>query len=177
MRIQADTLRQTAKPELVRAALELLQRSFREFPDAMGCAFAFESAGRCCEQLGDFEQAIGFYNRALARERAFPGIGTNACFRLGRLVVEHQRADLYEDVLAALERFGQPAFPWHAYTGNAIRAVIAAERGNVAVARQLAQVALEAANVRDAGWGRDGIGVVMDRNTRLHQMLGQLGGA
>lgn len=177
IRIQADTLRQTGKSELVRAALELLQRSFREFPESMDCALAYECAGRCCEQLDDPQHAAEFYKRALARERVFPGIGTNACFRLGKLAVEHRRADLYDEVLAALEAFGRPAFPWHAYMSNAVRAVIASEQGNIALSRQLAQVALEAADVRDAGWGRDGIGVVKERDTRLHQMLGELAGA
>jgi tetratricopeptide (TPR) repeat protein len=178
MRIQADTLRQTAKPELVQVALKMLERSFREFPDAMDCAAAFECAGRCCEQIGDFEQAIDFYRRALARERVFPGLITSACFRFGKLVVEHRREDLYEDVLAAIERFGQLAFPWHVYMANAIRAIIAAERGNLASARQLTRTAMEAAHVRDAGWGLDGIGVVTkERDTRLHEMLDQLGDA
>jgi tetratricopeptide (TPR) repeat protein len=177
MRIQADTLRQTAKPELLRAALELLQRSFREFPGAMDCALAFECAGQCCEQLGDHERAIDFYQRALARERDFPGIGTNACFRLGKLVAEHRRSDLYDDALAALERFGRPAFPWHAYMTNAIRGIITAARGDRSLARKFAQVAMEAAQVRDAGWGRDGTGVVNDQDTRLHEMIRQLASA
>ncbi len=91
MRIQARTLYETGEPQLVRAALELLERACAEYPGAMDSALALETAGQCCEALERIDDAIEFYRRALQREREFPGIGTNAGYRLAKVVVEHDR--------------------------------------------------------------------------------------
>lgn len=145
IRIQADTLRKTGSPDLTRAALELLESSFRDYPNAMDSALAYECAGRCCETLDDLDAAIEYYLSALRREQAFPGIGSNACFRLALLAVAQGRTSLYDAVLAGIERRGRPVFAFEALYLNAVKAVVAVQRADLDGAREFARSALRSA--------------------------------
>src|SRR4029453_11686154 len=107
----------------------------------MDRAWALETAGQCCEALGRSEEAIAFYRQALERERAFPGMRSNAGFRLAKVVVENRRSELYPEAIAAAESQGAPVFPWHAYMLYGARAAIAEHRGDRAEARALAAMA------------------------------------
>lgn len=173
MRIQAETLRDTGEEPLIRAALDLLEHSFQDYPGAMGCARAYESAASCCELLGRTEDAINYFRKAIQREKEFPGIGTNACFGFAKIVVEQDRNDLFDEVVAAIDRFGHPVFPWHSYFGYGTKAVVAHARKNNDSARELARTALKAADVKDSGlgWGRGSLGIVNDTNTAFHRRL------
>ena len=178
VRIQAETLFETGGESLIVSALELLEQSFVDYPDASGRARAFEAAGRCFETLNRIDNAISYYQKALAREKEYPGIGTNACFLLGKLVVEHKRSGLYDSVLSGLDDFGLSVFPWHAYMTNGIRAVIAQFNGDDALARSHASAAFVAAEVRDSGLGRgrEKLGIVKNMNTRMHSQLLEIAG-
>jgi tetratricopeptide (TPR) repeat protein len=179
MRIQAETLRETGDKSLIGAGLELLEQSFRDYPNAMDCAQAYECAARCCESLGRIEEAITYFRKAIQREREFPGIGTNACFRFGKLVVKQGQSDLFDEVVAAIDRFGHPVFPWHAYFGYGTKAVVAYARQEKESARELAQAALKAAGVKDSGLGsgRGNIGIVGETDTVFHgRLLAAAGG-
>jgi len=173
IRIQAWTLFETGDGSLINDALELLEQSFVDYPASFDCALSFETAGRCCEALNRIGEAISYYQKALARQKEFPGVVTNACFSLGKLAVEQERSDLYDTVLSALDDFGHLMLPWQAYMAYGIRAVIALSNGDDALARSYADRAFDAAAVRDSGlgWGRAKVGIVKDTNTRMHSRL------
>jgi hypothetical protein len=173
MRIQAETLRATGDEALIRGASELLEQSFRDYPNAMDCALAYECAARCCESLGQLDEGISYFRTALQREEEFRGIGTNACFRFGKLVVEQGRSDLYDEAISAIDGFGHPVFPWHAYFAYGTKAVVAHARHEKESAHKFAHAALKASAVTDSGlgWGRGKIGVVTDSDTVFHQRL------
>jgi tetratricopeptide (TPR) repeat protein len=176
MRIQAATLLETGKPQLVQAAFGLVQRACSEYPEAMDRAWGLEIAGQCCDFLGRVDDAIEFYRQALARERAFPGMRSNAAFQLAKVVVENRRRDLYGEALTAAEAHGAPVFPSHAYYLNGIRAVVAKDGGRVVEAKAHAGAALKAAEIRDTGLshGRGRLGTVRDVDTPFHRMLVEL---
>jgi hypothetical protein len=87
--------------------------------------------------------------------------------------VEQGRSDLFSEVVAAIDRFGQPVFPWHAYFAYGTKAVVAHTLGNSKSARKLARAALEAAAVEDSGLGegRGRVGTLADTETVFHQRL------
>lgn len=176
IRIQAETLLETGRRDLVEVALGLLENAIRDYPSAVYRAASFDAAGRCCDILGRVDDAVAFYRRALLREAEFSGLGTNACFHLTKLVVEAQREDLYEEALTAAEAFGHPVFPAHSYYQNGIRAVVAARNGQPALARSHAAAALAAAEIRDTGLshGRGNLGTVRDAQTLFHEVLTRL---
>jgi tetratricopeptide (TPR) repeat protein len=173
LRIQACTLLDTGQPDLIESALQLLEQSCSDYPNAMDRALALQAAGECCEALGRTEQAIVHYLRALDREREFPGIRSNAAFLLAKIVVEHDRRDLYTKALAAAESYGAPVFPWHAYFLNGLRAAVAQEKGDLSTARAHAKLALEASAIRDTGLshGRGHLGTVRDTPTVFHSFI------
>jgi len=173
MRIQAHTLFETGKPELVQAALMLAERACSEYPNAFDRAGTLEIAGQCCEALGRTDHAIEFYRCAVQREREFRGVRGNAGFRLAKVIVENDRRDLFDEAIGTAECQGAPVFPWHAYILNGVRAIVASHAGEEAKARSLANAALKAAAVRDTGLshGRGHLGTVRDTHTVFHKML------
>jgi tetratricopeptide (TPR) repeat protein len=156
-----------------------LEQTFREYPNANDRALAYDCAGRCCALLGRSEDALTYYRRALEREREYPGLGTNAPFHLAELVAKQNRTDLFDEVLNALDTFGAPVFPWHAYYDRGFRALVAATRGNAEAARRLAREALQAAAVKDTGlgWGRGALGTVTlgEIDDGFHASLARIG--
>lgn len=176
MRIQAEALYDTDKDELIVAALELVEASLTEYPEAVDRARAFECAGRCCERLGRLDEAISYYRLALQRERELSGIRTHACFYLARLVAETGRGELFDEAAQALDEFGPAVFPWHCYMSSGSRALMAEQRGETRAAKSYALAALNAAELRDSGlrWGRGEVGIVQNTQTEFHERLQSL---
>ena len=179
LRIQAQTLLETGNPVLIGSALDLVQKACSEYPHALDSALAFETAGRCCEALGRADEAIRFYRQALQREREFPGIRTNAAFRLAKVAIENERRDLYSEAVDAAAAHGEPIFPWNAYFLYGARAVIARDRGDHAEAKSLATTALQASAVGDTGLshGRGHLGTVKSPPARFHAILRRIADA
>jgi len=153
LRIQADTLLRTGEDDLLEPAFELSQLALERSPGTLSHAPALDCAGRCLERLGQYREAIQHFLDALEYQRQVPGIRTNACFHLGRVVATTRARDFYEVTCDALEDFGAPVFPWHAYMVNGIHACIRADQGDDETARELAQAALMSAEVSDSGLG------------------------
>ena len=179
LRIQAETLLTEASPPLPQEALDLLNLALESSSETLHHAPVLDCAGRCLHALGRASEAMEHFFAALQCQRTHPGIQTNACFHLGRLVAEQRATEHYDVCLEALEEFGAPVFPWHAYMTNGIRAHIAAARGDQVLACEFARAALEAAEVSDSGldWGRDHLGLVHDTNDLFHARIGRLAAA
>ena len=179
LQIQAEALLGTEKQELLESALELAELAINQYPGTVTYARALDCAGRCCERLGRADEAIKYFLQALERESEFPGVGTNACFHLGRVVVNEAREDVFDTVRGALDDFGAPVFPWHAYMMSGVKARILAQRGALEEAALLARAALKAASVSDSGlgWGRESVGLVSDTDSQFHKELLKLAAA
>lgn len=176
LRIQADTLLRTGDDDLLGSALELSQLALEKSPGTLSHAPALDCAGRCYERLGESQTAIQYFLDALEYQRQVPGIRTNACFHLGRVVATTRAREFYDVAWEALEDFGAPIFPWHSYMINGIGACIRADQGDVETARQLAQTALASAAVRESGlgWGRSKLGLVSDTTSHFHGIIEEL---
>jgi tetratricopeptide (TPR) repeat protein len=136
-------------------AIELLDRVLIEFPERIFLADTHHLKAVTFVRLGQAENAIEEYRAALAAERNFPGVKTQAWLEFGRFVVESQIAELYDEVSAVLDEFQNSTgltFPAEAFSYNLIRAFIADARGDHDGARTFATQACEEAAKKHSGF-------------------------
>jgi tetratricopeptide (TPR) repeat protein len=166
-------------PKLASAALELLNRTLAEYPNDIQVAQAHAQRAECHIRLGEVEKAIEAFRSALARERQFPKVRTNAWLDFGWLVIERGLRELYDEALRILTEFEDTIpFPVQRYKFHAIRALVSAERGALANAREEAKQALEAAQASDSGFRyHPTIGLVRERSSDMHSRLEALAGS
>jgi tetratricopeptide (TPR) repeat protein len=180
IRVQAVTLLQTAKPVLVAAALQLLvEHYFPKFSRELDASAASCCAGQCCEVLGQLDDAIAYYKRAVDREVEMPNATSSAAYLLAKLGVELGREALVRRALSCAEVARPSPFPWHSYILSGARAFLAALDGDPVAARAYARAALESASVSSNGLGagRDPIGTVQEQRTRFHAAVAKIAGA
>jgi tetratricopeptide (TPR) repeat protein len=146
LRIQAVHLFETGNMSLTRVALGLVDRLISEFPDPFQLAPALSLRAEALVDLGQPDEALKAYSRALEARRTFPQVGDDGYVGFAELVLALRRRDLYDAALAALEEFADSVqFPIQEFRIAACRALIAAERGDSNDARRWARDALAAA--------------------------------
>ena len=153
LRIQACHLEGVGSQELLKASLTLLDKMLAEFPEKTQLASAYGQKASCLAKLGEIDQAVVYYQRALKTEREFPNVKTNAFMEFGRLVVENNLAKFFDEALEELKELDSRGikFPSDIYQAFGIRAIIAAQRGDKEKAKEFAKVALEAADQVHSG--------------------------
>lgn len=148
LRIQASILTKNYP----RSALELLERFF-ELPDEFDHAAAYVAQATALRALGEIDEAIDSYDKALAREAEFPGVLTAAYLELPFLVATSRVRARYEQSLALLAKHKERAmFPVEHFRWHAARALILADSGDAAEARTDARLALQAASRKHSGF-------------------------
>jgi len=178
LRIQASHLMETANPQLTSAALELLNRMLAEYPSDIQVAQAHAQRAECHIRLGEVDKAIEAFRCALARERQFPNVRTNAWLDFGWLVIDRRLSRLYDEALGVLTEFKDTMpFPVQRYRFHAIRALVAADRGALANAREEAKKALEAGRATHSGFRyHPTLGLVRETSSGVHSRLEALAG-
>ncbi len=174
LRIQAIYLEGVGSPELLRSAITLLDKMLGEFPDSIELASAYGQKASCLAKLGELDQALVFYRCALERERRFPHVRTQAYIEFGKLVVENELAQLFDETLAVLDerKLSEFQFPVEIYQTFGIRAIMAAQKGETEKARALANVALEAAAKTHSGLRyHPTVGLVQDRESKFDKSI------
>ena len=168
LRIQASHLEGVGSPEFLKASLTLLDKMLAEFPERTELASAYGQKGTCLAKLGEIDQAIVYYRRALETEREFQKVKTYAFIKFGKLVVENNLTKYFDEALIALEELNSRGiqFPVDVYDAFGIRSLIAAQRGEFKKAKEFAKVALEAAaKVHSRLRNHATIGLVRDKET------------
>ena len=161
LRIQAHTLYATDEINLVRAALELLQRLISDFPVPSELSIAHLQAARCYEKLGDIGNAVEQLQLSLHAQEAYPNSDTGVRIEFPWFVATHSLAEYYAAALETLNR-AHVAFPVSAFKAAASRAFIA-EALEKPDAVKYAKEALEAAALDQSQF-------------RYHRRLGLVGG-
>lgn len=155
LRIQAGVLADAGMPA---EGVALLDQLLAEHPDDYFRGQTHAERADCHRRLGDVDAAIADYRAALALEHGdCPNVHTNAWLDLPWLIVESGRVELFDEVLATLDRGSDDdtlTFPATIYVCEAVRAVIAAERGEGEQARRHAAAALAAASQGHSGLPR-----------------------
>jgi tetratricopeptide (TPR) repeat protein len=174
LRIQAYHLEGVGSPELLKASLTLLDKMLAEFPEQTQLASAYGQKASCSAKLGEIDQAVGYYQRTLETEREFPKVKTNAFIQFGRLIVENNLANFFDEALVALEELNSRGikFPSDIYQAFGIRSIIAAQRGETEKAKEFSKVALEAADKVHSGLRyHSAIGLVRDKETPFYKSV------
>ena len=182
LRIQAAHLEGTGKPELIAEALGLLERMLRDYPDRIERAPAHSQRARCLAQLGRVAEALDAYRAALAQEREFPNVITNAWLDFGWLaltkgLLESRAAEV--DAILREREGGRSScvFPAHEYMLHTLRALLAALHGSEDAARAHARQALTAARAARSRFARHPhVGLVHTPDERILQRLRALAG-
>jgi tetratricopeptide (TPR) repeat protein len=168
LRIQAYHLEGVGSPKLLKASLALLDKMFAEFPDKTQLASAYGQKASCLAKLGEIDQAIAYYQRALKTEREFPNVKTNAFMQFGRLVVENNLTKLFDEALEELKELDLRGikFPSDIFQAFGICSIIAAHKGETEKAKEFAKIALEAADKAHSGLRyHSTVGLVRDKET------------
>lgn len=163
LRIQAVHL---AEAGLHAAAIELLDRLLVEFPgDSTQLATAHLQKAKALASLAKSDEVVEEFRAAVQAERDKPNIKTRASTHYAWFVLEHQRANLYDEALQLLTEFRDtqdPTFPVILYAYFAAMAVLTAHKGDTERARDFARRAILEAERTDSGF-------------RHHRKLGLVG--
>lgn len=137
------------------SAIELLDKILTEFPERTELAQAHNQKAESLAQLGQLSSAVDEYRASLAAQRDCPGVRTMAWLDYGCLVVEHQLADLYDEISKVLDEFQDRSgmiFPAQEFRYCLIRAIIAESRNHKDVARRFAVQAIAQASKDHSGF-------------------------
>ena len=150
LRIQAACLH-ASQPE---TALELLDYLLLHHPDPDVLAGAHLDRARCLEMIDRLLEAALAYRAAIAEERRQSGSRAAAPRGFGMFCVRRRLRSQYVHAIAVLDEF-ELSHPSHfasdQYQVCAIRALVAQDQGQIAVARTMAARALAAARAREPG--------------------------
>lgn len=179
LRIQAHHLANDAKPPLYEAALELLDRLLRDFPDSSQLGEACRQRGACLAATQRTDEAFGAYQDALAAERSFPGIRGTAYLDCAELVLVIGRADLYPELLdLTVSRGSAEIFPLGRYRAFCSAALLADRLGRSANAQSFARQALAAAAQKESPFRyHRTLGLVDRPDEDIQRLLSQLAGS
>lgn len=121
IRIQASHLQQTGKPELLRAALALLDRVIGEYPSDFQAALAQSQRADGLLALGEWAGPADAFRAALQAEATFPTVRTDAYLSFAFLVVTRDERPLFDEVARVCQAhaseprpFPVQQFRWHA---------------------------------------------------------------
>ncbi len=150
LRLQAGELLET-HPEVT---LRLLDKYF-EMKQQLFNAGAFLDQARAFRRLGRIDDAIESLQKALGREREFPNVKTQAWSDFTILVARERLEQHYDQALAILEEESRQPLPMMAvqqFLWYASHAFIDAAQGRRELAKEYAEKALRAAEVKHSGF-------------------------
>jgi tetratricopeptide (TPR) repeat protein len=126
--------------------------------------------------LGRIDEAIESYNAALAREEEFPNVLTQAFLDLPYLIATRGIQSQYDHAIQLLEKHrSRLMFPVDYFRHYAALALMAADIGQVALARKAAADALSAATVDHSGFRyHPTIGLVTESYDELLRKLSSM---
>lgn len=163
LRIQASHLEGTGDSRLVEVSLGLLSLLLRDYAEPSQVACAWKQRASCHERLDQIDEAMEAYRKAIQAEQEQPNWKTGAALDFAWLVATRRLRFVYEEALRLLDASqASVTFPLDAFRHSAIRAMIAADRGDRASAGRFAQAALESADRKESGF-------------RYHKNLGLVG--
>lgn len=180
LRIQAHELHAVGDRAMTIAALSLLDQLIADFTEPSELSAAHMQRAACYADLAQFDEALDAYRTAFAARRAAPNWQNDAALEFGTLVVALNRGDLFDEVLAVFDEFGDPGpFPTQRYSAAATRALIADARGDRTGALHWATLAIDAANLPNGPFkGHAQLGVVRSvdpvSHRRLHAIIRRL---
>jgi tetratricopeptide (TPR) repeat protein len=146
--------RELDKVGLSHKAMMLLNKVLTEFPEPYWLPLVCKLKAEIFVKIGNLDEAIAFYRRAL--------------------VVENKMMPLYDEALAVLDEMELPGkkFPVQIYKKNGILAIIAAHKRQSENARKFAQIALDAVAKDNSGFRyHPKFGLVQDQESKFYNAV------
>lgn len=134
----------------------------RDYPEPSELACAYWHRARWYERLDQLDEAMVAYREALKAQEQYPQVKTGAALDFAWFIATRRMRLLYAEALRLVESPEPSLFPVDVFRSEAIRAMLAADRGDRASAARFAQAALESAQLKDSGF-------------RYHKTIGLVG--
>jgi hypothetical protein len=178
LRLQAFELQHAEGRRLKRVALQLLDKLIREYPEPSQLASAYLQRAECLVDLEGLDAGLESYRASFVAMREHPNFLPSTHLDFGWAVVVHDRADLIDEALNALEEFsseGDFMFPANAYRYFAVVAFASHWGGDLASAARFAQYAVDqAAKSRNVLARHSKLGLVRNPDRRINQRLKEM---
>jgi tetratricopeptide (TPR) repeat protein len=147
----------------------------KEWPEKE-VASTWSQVGDCYEFLGERDMALRAYQQVFNAQREFKGLRTTAHLTYAWIIAVGRVTQLYEDALQVLDEFASPIeFPVDKYKSNAVRAMIAEDRGDTVAARHYAGIALDGLEKKSSGLRyHPSVGLVRDPDALVVRRLRSL---
>jgi hypothetical protein len=174
--IQAIHLRDTGKPELIRAAIQLLQKCVADYSDQQGeMQRVYHTLASSHVLLKQNDAAASAFMKAIDARRAMPHYQTDAPIDFAVFVISANLKSLCQTAESILVEFALDSpFPLHVYRYHGALAILAEARGDRQTARQNSHLALQASGMKQSGLPyHQQLGVVRndDRDSKFHKQL------
>lgn len=173
--IQARHLEQAGKKETILGGLELLEILLNEYPEPVFLENAYSQRAKCFEDLNRLEDAVESYRLGCQARRNIPKIRGSAPLYFGMFAVRHNQTNLYSEIQAVFNELlneNDIIFPNAKYMYFATNAIIAEEYGQLELAKQCAEKALQAAAMEHSGFNRHPqVGLVEKRDEVVEKRL------
>jgi tetratricopeptide (TPR) repeat protein len=171
LRIQACILAQ----EHPAIALRLLDQYFN-LGEHWDDAQAHVARASAYLSLGDASQAVSSFEAALAVEDQLPSVITQAWLDLPFVIASQGIKARYQQALDLLQKYkSRLMFPVELFRWHASHALISLGLGDIAVAREHAQTALNAVATRHSGFRyHAGVGLGGNKYERVRQRLAEV---
>jgi alkylhydroperoxidase/carboxymuconolactone decarboxylase family protein YurZ len=137
-------------------------------------AQAHLNIARCYEYLGDNPSAIQAYLQSLAAQRTLPNVQTSAPLDFALFAINSGFQNVFEAAESALKEFphDRSPFPQHIYLHNGCLAIFADHRGLKSEAKELARIAMAAAEKKETGLRfHQKLGLVQDKQSRFYSRI------
>lgn len=152
LRIQAITLIDTRKKNLLPVAEMLLNKVLTDYPeDRTEISMTYCSLGSIFQIKGDFDRALAYFRKSIDFERTFPNVRTGSHISFAEVVVHAGKTELYEEaeqlLLTEINADGMK-WPSQNYRMYSLLSVILRFRGDDEQAALCAELAEANANAK-----------------------------
>lgn len=172
LRIQASYL---AEAGLHAQAIRLLDDLLKNYPSPHELSMARLQRARAFSALNLKEEALSDFRLSIAAQRDIPNVRTNCWLDLPWFIVKNRRVDLYPEALSTLDEFADKIelmFAISRYQFATVRALIHADRGEIIMAREFAELALKVATIDSSGFRyHPDVGLVKEVDPEIHDRL------
>lgn len=172
LRIQAVHLCDTKKKENILIAKGLLEKCLADYPEDQQRSQAFKYLAKCHAFLGNSEEAVKEFRRAVQREFDYPQMKYNSNTEFARFVTEQENKGLYEEILHNLDqiKLGELAFPSQRYDAFFSYAVICENRGDIERAQKFAKEAITEYEKASSGFARHKLFGLVRKDESIRRM-------
>lgn len=177
LQMQAKALQQMGDPELISAALELINIFLENWSSDRALPQVYFQQAECLAAQGYISEVIPAFRNSIEANRTRPNIQTEARSKFALFVLKHELTELYGEALTLLiESRDLVIFPVQVFHRSAAFAMLLDLEGDKASAQSHAQSALSAASKIDSGLPRHAeLGLVINPDPwileRLHRIL------